>query len=125
MITTTRTPNPNNQYWQDASKTAAGRLAKMLTWNEYDRFFAALDGASHMQIAQACQSKIAELQKPRGRETMRRIITTGVDDRGNKMQYMENGDGTWTDLYNEMIVDGNFVMRHFPHLLTECSDGVR
>lgn len=124
MITTTRTPNPNNQYWQEASKAAAGRLAKLMTWNEYDRFFAALEGASHMQIAQACQSKIAELQKPR-REQKSREITVGDDGRGNRIVYRENGDGTWTNLLAETVVDQAFVVQHFPHLLTECSDGAR
>lgn len=110
--------NPNSTHWQEASAQAARALSRLLTWKDYDAFFAALEGKNHAQIAQACQAKIVELRRPRvRREYSRRTFSIGVDDRGNKIEFMENTDGTWTNLYAEIIVPAEFVERHYAHLL--------
>lgn len=41
----------------------------------------------------------------------RKIITAGTDDRGNKIQFLDNEDGTWTDLYEERIVSEEYVLQ--------------
>lgn len=110
--------DPNSIHWQDASLKAASTLSKMLVWKDYDAFFSTLEGKNHAQIAQACQAKIAELRRPRvRREYSRRTFSIGVDDRGNKIEFMENSHGTWTNLYAEIIVPAEFVERHYAHLL--------
>lgn len=91
----------------------------MLDWNAYDAFFAALEGQSHQQIAHAAERKIAVLRRPAGREVMRRQIVIGRDERGNDITLMENTDGTWTNLYAEIIVPAELVERHYAHLLTQ------
>lgn len=52
-----------------------------------------------------------------GVSSMRRAIIVDYDATGNPITYMENVDGTWTNLYAETIVDADFMQRHFPHLL--------
>jgi hypothetical protein len=42
----------------------------------------------------------------------REQINVGKDDKGNTITYIDNEDGTWSDLYNERLVSDEFVKQH-------------
>ena len=50
---------------------------------------------------------------------MRARFTVGQDLHGNLIEYMDNGDGTWTNLYTEQIVPQQMVFIWFPWIPAE------
>ena len=53
------------------------------------------------------------------RNNMRARFTVGQDLHGNLKEFMDNGDGTWSDLYNEVIVPEQVVFARYPWIPAE------
>ena len=53
------------------------------------------------------------------RNNMRARFTVGQDLHGNLKEFMDNGDGTWSDLYNEVIVPERKVFERYPWIADE------
>jgi hypothetical protein len=51
---------------------------------------------------------------------MKPRIVIGQDEKGNDITWMDNCDGTWSNLNSEHVFDEAFMRYHFPHFF-ECT----
>jgi hypothetical protein len=54
--------------------------------------------------------------KEQASTTQKLIVVAGYDNKGNAIEFMDNEDGTWSDLYDEKLRDADFMRRHYPDI---------